>query len=81
MKVMGIVGEAPLFQQAFSDEAGLLIKDESDGLECLLTSSSASASFLRKSGGTLDAGLALNDGHENEFWNHLKGSFSAASWL
>ena len=72
MKVMGIVGEAPLFQQAFSDEAGL---------ECLLTSSSASASFLRKSGGTLDAGLALNDGHENELWNHLKGSFSAASWL
>ena len=56
MKVMGIVGEAPLFQQAFSDEAGL---------ECLLTSSSASASFLRKSGGTLDAGLALNDGNDN----------------
>ena len=57
MKVMGIVGEAPLFQQAFSDEAGL---------ECLLTSSSASASFLRKSGGTLDAGLALNDGNDND---------------
>ena len=55
MKVMGIVGEAALFQQAFSDD-----------LECRLTSSSASASFLRKSGGTLDAGLALNDGNDND---------------
>ena len=57
MKVMGIVGEAPLFQEAFSGEADL---------EQLLTSSSASASFLRKSGGTLDAGLALNDGNQND---------------